>query len=66
MKSLCRTFYEKKDKISNTLLQTLDALSNERHKTMNMKRKHLNIEGKNGNVHDEIEWMRINAERDRI
>jgi hypothetical protein len=34
---------------------------------MNMKKKHLNNnELKNGNVHDDIEWMRINAERDRI
>ena len=31
-----------------------------------MKKKHLNIENKNGNVHDDLEWMRINAERERI
>ena len=41
-------------------------MTNERPKVMNMKKKHLNFEGKGGNVHDDLEWMRINAERDRI
>jgi len=31
-----------------------------------MKRKHLNLDGKIGNAYDDIEWMRINAEKDRI
>jgi hypothetical protein len=31
-----------------------------------MKKKHFNIEQKSGNVYDDIEWMRINAERERI
>jgi hypothetical protein len=52
--------------MSNTLIQTLDALANERHKVINMKKKHLHMEGKNSNIHEEIEWMRINAERERI
>lgn len=52
--------------MSNNLIQTLDALSNERPKTMNLKKHHLNIEANKRNVHDNIEWMRINAERQRI
>lgn len=63
---LCKTFYEKKEKLSTDLVQTLDALTNERPKTLSMKKNNLNLEGKNGNVHDDIEWMRINAERERI
>jgi len=31
-----------------------------------MKKNNLNMDLKNGNVHDDIEWMRINAERERI
>lgn len=63
---LCKTFYEKKERLSNNLIQTLDALTNERPKTLLMKKNNLNMEMKNGNVHDDIEWMRINAERQRI
>ena len=48
------------------MVQTLDALSNERPKVLSMKKKHLNFEGNGGNVHDDLEWMRINAERERI
>ena len=66
LKSLCKTFYEKKEKLSNNLVQTLDALSNERPKTLNMKKKNLNLDLKHGNLNDDIEWMRINAERQRI
>eukprot|EP00347_Sterkiella_histriomuscorum_P011953 403370464 len=66
LKMLCKTFYEKKDKLSTNLIQTLDALTNERPKTLNMKKNNLNMDMKNSNVHDDIEWMRINAERQRI
>ncbi len=31
-----------------------------------MKRNNLNLAAKKGNVHDDIEWMRINAEKERI
>ena len=35
-----------------------------------MKKKHLNLDDKEsgggGNIHEDIEWMRINAERERI
>ena len=63
---LCKAFYEKKEKLSNNLIQTLDALTNERPKTINMKKNNFNMDTKHGNLHDDIEWMRINAERDRI
>ena len=66
LKNLCMTFYQKKERMSNNLIQTLDALTNERPKTLNMKKKHFKIESKKSNVHDDIEWMRINAERERI
>lgn len=66
LKTLCKTFYEKKEKLSNNLIQTLDALSNERPKTINMKKNNLNFQSQNRNLHDAIEWMRINAERERI
>ncbi len=56
----------KKEQISKNLIQTLDALSNERPKVINMKKKHFNIESKKNNWNDDIEWMRINAERERI
>jgi len=40
LKNLCMTFYEKKEKMQGALIQTLDALSNERPKAMQMKKKH--------------------------
>lgn len=63
---LCKTFYEKKERLSTNLIQTLDALTNERPKTLIMKKNNLNMDMKNGNVYDDIEWMRINAEKERI
>jgi hypothetical protein len=63
---LCKAFYEKKERLGSNLVQTLDALTNERPKTLNLKRNNLNLEDKRGNVYDDIEWMRINAERERI
>jgi hypothetical protein len=66
LKSLCKSFYEKKERLNTNLVQTLDALNNERPNVILMKKKHLNIDLKGGNVHDDIEWMRINAERERV
>ena len=66
LKALCKTFYEKKERLSNNLIQTLDAMSNERPKTLLMKKNNLNLDMKNGNLYDDIEWMRINAEKERI
>jgi hypothetical protein len=63
LKALCKTFYEKKEKLSTNLVQTLDAMSNERPKTLLMKKNNLNLDMKNGNLYDDIEWMRINAEK---
>jgi hypothetical protein len=48
------------------LVQTLDAMTNERPKTLLMKKNNLNLDMKNGNLYDDIEWMRINAEKQRI
>lgn len=45
------------------MVQTLDAMSNERPKTLLMKKNNLNLDMKNGNLYDDIEWMRINAEK---
>lgn len=50
LKMLCKAFYEKKEKLSSDLVQTLDAMSNERPKTMNLKKQHLNLQQKNGTV----------------
>jgi hypothetical protein len=41
-------------------------MTNERPKTLTMKKNNLTMNMKNGNVMDDIEWMRINAERERI
>lgn len=38
-------------------------MSNERPKTLLMKKNNLNLDMKNGNLYDDIEWMRINAEK---
>jgi hypothetical protein len=47
-------------------VQTLDALANERPKTLSMKKKHFNMDINKGNLNEDIEWMRINAEKERI
>lgn len=67
LKALCKGFYEKKEKLSADLVQTLDALNNERPKVLGIKKRCLNIEAmKTSNVLDDMGWMRINAERERI
>ena len=53
--------------MSDELVQTLDALNNERPVVLQMKRRHLNIdEAGTSHMHENLEWMRINAERERI
>ena len=66
LKMLCQTFYDKKDKMSTDLIETLDAMANERPKVVQLKKKHFAIEKSRSNVHTDLEWMRIQAERDRI
>ena len=64
LKQLCRAFYEKKENLSNSLIQSLDALANERPWTMKIKKKHFDTSS--NNLLTDVEYMRINAERDRI
>lgn len=40
IKKFCRQFYERKTKMSKELLETLDALNNERPGVLQLKRKH--------------------------
>ena len=51
--------------MSSALIETLDAISNERPAVLQMKRRHFNPEVA-PNKREALEWMRINAERERI
>ena len=64
LKQLCKAFYEKKEGLSNNLVQCLDALANERPWTLKMKKKHFDTSS--NNLLTDVEYMRINAERERI
>jgi hypothetical protein len=63
-----REFYEKKSKLSRELVQTLDALLNDRPVALQAKRKHFDVEeGVSGAPkREKLEQMRINTERDRV
>jgi len=50
--------------LSSALIQCLDALANERPWTMKVKKKHFDTSS--NNLLTDIEYMRINAERERI
>jgi hypothetical protein len=64
---LCRDFYIRKQELSSSLIQQLDALSNERPEMLRAKRKHLVLGDDSVEPMKEIfQWMRINAERERI
>ena len=65
LKNICKDFYRKKQIMSSTLIETLDAISNERPAVLQMKRRHFNPEVA-PNKREALEWMRINAERERI
>lgn len=65
LKNICKDFYRKKQLMSTALIQTLDALSNERPTVLQMKRRHFNPDVA-PNKRESLEWMRINAERERI
>lgn len=51
--------------MSSALIETLDAQSNERPTVLQMKRRHFNPDVA-PNKRESLEWMRINAERERI
>ena len=65
LKNICKDFYRKKQMMSSALIETLDAISNERPAVLQMKRRHFNPEVA-PNKREALEWMRINAERERI
>ena len=64
LKQLCKAFYQKKEGLSNNLVQCLDALANERPWTLQTKKKHFDTTS--NNLFTQMEFMRINAERERI
>ena len=64
LKQLCKAFYEKKHNLSKQLVQCLDALANERPWAVAMKKKHFDTQS--NNLLTDMEYMRINAERERI
>ena len=64
LKQLCKRFYERKDYRNKTLVQRLDALANERPWAVRMKKKHFDTQS--NNLLTDLEYMRINAERERI
>ena len=67
LKNLCKDFYRKKQLLSGNLVQTLDALSNERPGVLQSKRRNFNADDSgNSQMQENLEWMRINAERERI
>lgn len=65
LKNICKDFYRKKQLMSQALIETLDAISNERPAVLQMKRRHFNPDVA-PNKREALEWMRINAERERI
>jgi hypothetical protein len=64
LKQLCKTFYEKKMALSKNLVQSLDALANERPWVMKIKNK--NFLNASNNLLKDLERMRIKAEMLRI
>ena len=64
LKQLCKAFYEKKHSLSKNLIESLDALANERPWTVRMKKKHFDTAS--NNLLTDLEYMRINEDRERI
>ena len=54
--------------MSKELLETLDALINERPEILQAKRRHFSMESgpENQTKEERLEWMRLNAEKDRV
>ena len=60
IKKFCREFYERKIKMSQDLVNTLDALNNERPATLKLKRRHFELDNYPQASRKEIlEWMRL-------
>ena len=67
LKKLCKELYTRKSKISDELIQTLDALNNERPAVMQTKKRFFNIkDSETAGYKESIDWMRLNAEKERI
>jgi glucan-binding YG repeat protein len=78
LKQLWKSYYETKSKISKDLIETLDALLNERPHAIKMKKQSFYVETDDNQEEDpllgkrhrnyylDIEWMRLNAEKERI
>lgn len=65
LSSLCTGFYHKKYSLDKRLVQALDALTNERPNTMSFKKKHTDVRCST-RFQEEVEWVRLNAEKERI
>ena len=67
LKKLCKELYSRKLKISDELIQTLDALNNERPAVMQTKKRYFDIKDlETASYKESIDWMRLNAEKERI
>lgn len=67
IKKFVREFYDRKQKMSQGLLETLDALANERPGILKLKRKHFDSEESSPvTQREKLEIMRMNTERDRV
>jgi len=67
LKKLCKELYTRKSRISDDLIQTLDALNNERPAVMQTKKRYFNIkDSETSSYKESIDWMRLNAEKERI
>jgi hypothetical protein len=67
LKKLCKELYTRKSNISDELIQTLDALNNERPAVMQTKKRYFNIkDSETASYKESIDWMRLNAEKERI
>lgn len=52
--------------MSKELLETLDALSNERPSLLKHKSKHFSVENQVSSKQESLDWMRLNAEKERV
>jgi len=66
IKKFCRDFYQRKSQMSKELLETLDALSNERPSVLKNKSKHFSVDNQVSSKQESMDWMRLNAEKARV
>jgi hypothetical protein len=63
LKAFCKDFYKKKTKMSKQLIETLDALNNERPGILKEKRRNFDIEKyANATRAEKMNFMRLGAE----